>query len=285
MEITMKITRRALIRLMVYSTIAVAGGAGYVFSKQLEVLRQDLSLPGWPRSLNGLKIGMMADFHAGSFTTRADIQHAADVLMMERPDIIALLGDYVDGFYSHHASNVDKGSYVFDILKELKAPLGVYAVLGNHDHWTDRDRVMKELTKLPLRVLNNERVTLASKLVVAGVDDWWEGPSDAQKALVNLNPESFVLMLSHNPDVNLELRDDQQVRLVLSGHTHGGQIRVPYFNIAPWVPCMPAYRGRAGLIRESETRWTFITKGVGTFCIPVRLACPPDVGIVHLRRT
>jgi hypothetical protein len=121
-------------------------------------------------------------------------------------------------------------------------------------------------------------------MVVAGVDDFWEGPADPFKATRNVSPESLVVMLSHNPDVNLELKGDKQVRLVLSGHTHGGQIRIPLINLAPWVPCSQKYRGSSGLIRETEGHWTFITKGVGTCFVPVRLACPPDIGILRLRR-
>jgi hypothetical protein len=91
-------------------------------------------------------------------------------------------------------------------------------------------------------------------------------------------------MLSHNPDVNKQLTDGDQVTLVISGHTHGGQIRIPVVNRAPWIPCSRKYRGTSGLIRETQHRWTFITKGVGTFFVPIRVACPPDVGIIRLTR-
>ncbi len=281
---TLKLTRRAWIRVIIYSGLAIAGGAGYVSSKRLEAVHTDVPLDGLPERLDGVKIGVIADFHAGAFTTREDILQAIGIVNEERPDLIALLGDYVDGAYSHSRRNVEKGSYVFDALKRLKAPLGIYAVLGNHDHWTDAALVRKKLSRLPLVILNNQSVGLENGLAVAGVDDFWEGPSDPFKAIRNLSPESVIIMLSHNPDVNIQLKGDEQVRLVMSGHTHGGQIRIPFTNWAPWVPCSWKYRGSSGLIRETQRRWTFITKGVGTFFVPVRLACPPDIGILRLRK-
>jgi predicted MPP superfamily phosphohydrolase len=281
----LKLSRRAWIRTIVYSSLAVSGGAGYLCSKLLEVVRVEVPVKGLAKGLDGLKIGVMSDFHAGAFTTRGEIVRAVKTLEQEKPDFIALLGDYVDGAYSHSPKNVEKGAYVFDVLQGLRAPLGVYAVLGNHDHWTDAGLVREKLGKLTLVVLDNQSIFLDDGLVVAGVDDYWEGPAYSHKAIGNLSRKSVVVMLSHNPDVNLQLGGDERVRLVISGHTHGGQIRIPVINHAPWVPCSRKYRGSSGLIRESESRWTYITKGVGTFFLPVRLACPPDVSIIKLRRT
>lgn len=280
----MKLSRRAWIRTIVYSSLAVSGGAGYLCSKLLEVVRVDVPVKGLAKRLDGLKIGVMSDFHAGAFTTRGEIVRAVEALEREKPDSIALLGDYVDGAYSHSPKNVEKGAYVFDVLQGLRAPLGVYAVLGNHDHWTDAGMVRERLGKLTLVLLDNQSIFLDDGLAVAGVDDYWEGPAYSHKAIGDLSRESTVVLLSHNPDVNLQLGEDDRVRLVISGHTHGGQIRIPVINYAPWIPCSRKYRGASGLIKESESRWTYITKGVGTFFLPVRLACPPDVSVIRLRR-
>jgi predicted MPP superfamily phosphohydrolase len=278
-----KLSRRAWIRTVLYSGIAITGGMGYVSSKRLEMVHADIPLVDLPRELEGLRVGVLSDFHAGAFATRQDIDDAVRMVNEGNPDLIALLGDYVDGAYSRSPKNVEKGSYVFDALGSLNAPLGIYAVLGNHDHWTDADLVREKLSKLPVVTLNNQGVGLDNGLAVVGVDDFWEGPSDAVRALRNIKPESVVLMLSHNPDVNIQLRGDRLVRLVISGHTHGGQIRVPFINWAPWVPCSTKYRGYSGLIKETERRWTFITKGIGTFFVPIRIACPPDVAILRLK--
>ena len=178
-----------------------------------------------------------------------------------------------------------RGAYIFDALKKLKAPLGVYAVMGNHDHWTDAGLVRKELTKLPLSLLDNEGVDLDHGLSVAGVDDFWEGPANTLKAIRNLNPESVIVMLSHNPDVNLQMVEDDRVRLVISGHTHGGQIRIPVINQAPWIPCSWKYRGSSGLHQRNGTPLDlYYKRGGKPSFVPVRLACPPDVGIIRLKR-
>lgn len=279
-----RLSRRAWIRTIVYSGLAITGGLGYISSKRLEVIRADVPLAGLPKRLDGFKIGVMADFHAGAFTTRKHILRAVGMVNREKPDLIALLGDYVDSAYSHSRTDVEKGAYVFDCLQRLKARLGIYAVLGNHDHWTDAVLVRKKLSKLPLVILNNEGTSLDNGLAIAGVDDLWEGPAYPFKAIRHLDRESVIIMLSHNPDVNLQLRGDERVRVVMSGHTHGGQIRIPLINRALWAPCSGKYRGPSGLLRETERRWTFITKGIGTFFIPIRLACPPDIGILRLRK-
>lgn len=279
------LSRRAWIRALLFSGIAITGRVGYLSSKMLERVHADVPLVDLPKELDGLRVGVLSDFHAGAFTTKEDIDCAVRMVNEEDPHLVALLGDFVDGAYSHRPKNVEKGSFVFDALGSLKAPLGTYAVLGNHDHWTDANLVRKKLSMLPVVTLNNQGVTLDNGLAVVGVDDFWEGPSDALRALRNIKPESVVLMLSHNPDVNIQLRGDRLVRLVISGHTHGGQIRVPFVNWAPWVPCSMKYKGSSGLIKETERRWTFITKGIGTFFVPIRLACPPDVAILRLRRT
>jgi hypothetical protein len=281
---TLELTRRAWIRSILYSSVAIIGGAGYISSRRLEIVRQDVSLFGLSTRLDGLKIGVMSDFHAGAFVHKKDIWDSVRMVNHERPDLVALLGDFVDGGYNHSPKKVKKASYVFDALKGLKAPLGIFAVLGNHDHWTDARLVRKELSRIGVVVLDDRHVGLGHGLAVAGVDDFWEGPARPLKALGGLNSSAPVILLSHNPDVNIQLGGEKRVRLVLSGHTHGGQIRIPLINRAPWVPCSKKYRGTSGLIRETVHRSTFITKGVGTFFLPVRLACPPDIGILRLRK-
>ncbi len=280
-----KLTRRAWIRSVIYSGLAIAGGAGYISSKRLEKVHANVPLAGLPKRFEGIKIAVMSDFHSGAFVTREEILEAVHMVNNERPDIVALVGDYVDGAYGHGRNNGKDRCYVFEALETLKAPLGIYAVLGNHDHWMDANSVRKKLARPPIVVLDNQSIPIDHNLAVAGVDDFWNGPSLPFKAIKNLSPDSVVIMLSHNPDVNIQLRGDERVKLVLSGHTHGGQIRIPLTNRAVWVPCSRKYRGPAGLLRETEQRWTFITKGVGTSVAPIRIACRPDIGILRLTKS
>jgi predicted MPP superfamily phosphohydrolase len=265
---------------MVYSSFLLTGAAACFSSKRTEIVRADLFLKELPKEADGLKIGVMSDFHAGAFNNEQSILNSIATINAEKPDLVALLGDYIDAH-----NNVKKRAYVFDALKELKPPLGIYAVLGNHDHWIDAEYVQEKLQELPAVVLNNEGLTLDNGIGVAGVDDLLESHADPLKATRDLSKKSTKILLSHNPDVNLQLRGEERVSLVISGHTHGGQIRIPFSNWAPWVPCSgKKYKGPSGLIREKRGHWTFITKGIGTAVLPIRLACPADIGIVYLRR-
>ena len=277
------VSRRTLLRSAVYSTLALTGSVAYGQSDNLEVIKVDVPIAGLPSSCDGFSVGVMADFHAGAWGNREVIAGAISSMQQLRPDCITLLGDYIDGARSHGVHTIDKGKFLFPQLQSLKAPFGVYAVLGNHDHWADSRVVAKLLQQRNILVLKNEHTVLANGLIIAGVDDYWEGPGDAGKALAGIRGDSPVILLSHNPDINEDLGNDNAVRLILAGHTHGGQVRVPFTGWAPWVPCHPRYKGRSGLFRETEKRWGFISKGVGSFLLPVRLSCPPDIALLTLK--
>lgn len=276
------ISRRALIRSLVYSSIALTGSVAYAQSDNLEIIKADVKVKGLPNALYGFSIGVMADFHAGAWGNDGVIADAISSMRQLQPDIITLLGDYVDGAGSHNEHNINKGSFLFKQLQSLNPPLGTYAVLGNHDHWTNKAEVTALLSKSNVTVLNNENKTLANGLTIAGVDDYWEGPSDHVRALAGVDNANPTILLSHNPDINGFLDTDSPVKLVLSGHTHGGQVRIPFTGWAPWVPCSPRYRGKTGLFSETDRRWCFISKGIGSFLLPVRLSCPPDIALLRL---
>jgi len=276
-----KISRRNFIRASLYGGIAVAGGVGYAQVDSLEVIQTVMTVP--QRHLDGLTIAVLSDFHAGAFLRPDYLRRVIAQVNSFQPHLVCLLGDYVDGVISRSAKNLVDAGFIFPLLAELKARHGVFAVLGNHDHWADAGAITEQLSRYGVTVLNNRSQRLGDNLVVAGVDDYWEGPASLGQALAQTRQEDFVVLLSHNPDINQEITDSAPVNLVLSGHTHGGQIRLPFSHRAFWVPCSPRYKNSVGLIRESEKRCTFISKGVGTFFVPIRINCPPDIGIVRLK--
>lgn len=280
-----KVSRRVMLRGLVYSALTLTGSVAYAQSDNLEIVRLDVPVKGLPPVLDGFSIGVMTDFHAGGWGNETVCSHAIASMQQLNPDLIALLGDYIDGARSHNRQNIANGRYVFQQLALLKAPYGVYAVLGNHDHWADSKKVTELLAESKITVLKNENRMLENGLILAGVDDYWEGPGNSRKALAGvISEEKIVVMLSHNPDITRDLEERDPVRLVLAGHTHGGQIRVPFTNWAPWVPCSPRYRGKTGLLAETKKRWSFISKGVGAFLLPVRFSCPPDIALLTLKR-
>ncbi len=278
-----KLTRRQFVRSGFYSGIFLSGGLGYRQAQNLERISIDVPMANLPDPASNFTIGILSDLHAGAWGNRKIISEAIDLMLEAKPDIICLLGDYVDGALSHDSSALSKSLFVFDELTRLSAPFGIFAVLGNHDHWIGASGVTQLLRKSNINILNNQNIQLPNDLVLAGVDDYWEGPDNLQDALRGIDQDQLTILLSHNPDINRDLAKTDPVNLVLSGHTHGGQIRIPFCDWAPWVPCSPKYRGPAGLIRESRQRSTFISKGVGSFLLPLRLFCPPDIAILKLR--
>lgn len=279
------LSRRTLLRSVICSGIASALAYGYAEADELEEVAIDVPVKGLDVGLDGFTIGVLSDFHAGAYLRPAQIERAVATVNAYRPDMVALLGDYVDGkTESHDLADLEKSRFLFAALKELRATHGIYAVLGNHDHWADSAWVRRELKNAGVTILTNEHFGLDSGLAIAGVDDYWVGRARVQKALAGIPARTPVVLLSHNPDINRSIPRGTGIKMVLSGHTHGGQVRMPFSDKAFWVPCAKKYRNQSGLIRETGSRWTFITKGIGTYFAPVRWNCPPDVGILTLRR-
>ncbi|MDA8165693.1 MAG: metallophosphoesterase [Desulfobacteraceae bacterium] len=279
------LSRRTLLRSVICSGVATAFAYGCAEAEELEVVAADVPVRGLPAGLDGFTIGALSDFHAGAYLRPAQVERAVQAVNAYRPDLVTLLGDYVDGkTESHDLEDLEASRFLFAALKELRATYGVFAVLGNHDHWANGLWVRRELEKAGARVLANEHVMLDNGLALAGVDDHWVGNARVQRALAGIPSRTPVVLLSHNPDINGKIPAGSSVKAVLSGHTHGGQVRMPFTDKAFWVPCSRKYRNQSGLIRETSSRWTFISKGIGTYFAPVRWNCPPDVGILTLRR-
>jgi uncharacterized protein len=279
------LSRRTILRSVICSGIASAFAYGYAEADELEVVALDIPVRGLAAGLDGFTIGVLSDFHAGAYLRPAQVERAVAAVNAYRPDLVALLGDYVDGkTESHNLADLEGSRFLFDAMRELRATHGIYAVLGNHDHWANGPWVQRELENAGVAVLANEHVQLDNGLAIAGVDDHWVGRARVQKALAGIPARTPVVLLSHNPDINRKIPAGSGVKAVLSGHTHGGQVRMPFSDKAFWVPCAKKYRNQSGLIRETASRWTFITKGIGTYFAPVRWNCPPDVGILTLRR-
>ena len=230
---TPKLTRRDWIRRMIYSSFVLAGTVACAYSRKLEVVRSEVPIKRLPKESEGFKIGVMSDFHAGAFDNRENIFRSIAIMNREKPDLVALLGDYMDGYFNRSRENVEKRTYIFEALKRLKAPFGLYAVLGNHDHRIGADYVHNKLSAVSAVILGNESVTLDNGIAVAGVNDLCRSHADPLKATQDIGKKYTTILLSHNPDVNLQLRGKERVRLVISGHTHGGQVRIPFINWAP----------------------------------------------------
>ncbi len=248
---------------------------------RLVVVERELRLPGWPTGLTGLRVAVLADLHTGSPWTGLDkIARVVRRTNEQRPDLIVLLGDYV-------VHGVIGGSFVepadtAKALRHLAAPLGVLAVLGNHDWWHDGAQVRAAFEAEGIRVLENETARVARRgipLFIAGLADLWTRTPDIQKVLRDVPAASPVIVLTHSPDVFPAI--PPRVALTLAGHTHGGQVALPLLGRLV-VPSAYRQRYAYGHIFE-DGRQMFVSSGIGTSILPVRFRVPPEIVILTLR--
>jgi uncharacterized protein len=269
----MPLTRRAALKGLLATTVGAATGtAAYGVAherRRIGVTRVDLPVRALPPALEGLRIGFITDVHHSQTVPPEDVSRAVALLMQERPDLIALGGDYVtraDRAFIEPAA---------DLLQPLHAPHGVFATLGNHD---DDRYVPAALTRRGFTVLADAATTLTLRgetLTLAGIR-FWTRQRDAI-ARVLAQAAGPTLLLAHDPRRLVEAAD-LGVAAVLAGHTHGGQVLVP--GIGALV--RRHYPVLAGLARRGGTSM-FISRGVGTVYVPIRINCPPEVALVTLR--
>lgn len=266
-------TRRVALRgltAIAVGTVTGAGVYGYFHERRaLGVTRATLPVSGLPRALDGLRVGLLTDLHRSRVVTQEMAVVAVDRLMAERPDLILLGGDYVtfsDPRFIEAAA---------DALAPLDAPHGVFAVLGNHDD--DRD-VPAALVKRGIAVLKDARTRLAIRgeaIELAGLRFWTRRVDEITRVLRGAT--ATTVLLAHDPR-RLREAAALDVPLVLSGHTHGGQIVLPGLG-APAARRFPVVAGTA---RQDNTT-IFVSRGVGTVYLPIRLNCPPEVAVLTLQ--
>ena len=278
------VTRRSFFRRAFRAGVALSGlgvvtaGYGLWEASQIQVRRAVVRLPNLPPAFSGKTIAVLADIHHGLFVGIGFIREAVRMANSLAPDIVALVGDFVNKG-THTGEHL--GSCL-EALSDLKAPLGVFAVPGNHD-MQDDGRVYRELIPdYPLSDLTNRpvRLTVAgASLWLAGVDDLWWGKPDLGAALSGVPDGAAVVLLSHNPDF-AEESPDPRVGLILSGHTHGGQIYLPALGLN-YQPSRYGSKYRCGLIQGPASQ-VYVTCGVGTAGPPLRLNCPPEINLLTL---
>ena len=241
---------------------------------RLTVEHQQIHLRRLPRELDGFRVVQLSDIHHSPFTSREQIKRAVETANSLKPDIVALTGDYISKERAYAAPCAE-------LLGALRSRHGVYAVLGNHDHWTDASLITDLFRAEGITVLVNQGMHFeknGAAIWLAGVDDTMVGLEDLSLALAGSSDKEFKLLLAHNPII-LRRAARAGVDLVLSGHTHGGQVSLRSERNAAG---RPRRRLLKGLARQGETQ-IYITRGLGTVVLPVRFGCPPEVSLLELR--
>lgn len=262
----------------VFGLIAALGvRAVWIEPASLTVVEERITLR-WPLHAP-LRIALLSDLHVGSpFNGIENLRRVVDRTNDTRPDIICILGDLV-------IQEVKGGRFVSPEaiaaeLNRLRATDGVFGVLGNHDGSLGHDRVATALENNGVHLVEDRSALLqtrAGPIWIAGISDLWTGQHDLGAALTGIpNDGSPVILLSHNPDVFPQV--PSRVSLTLAGHTHGGQVRLPFLG-APIVPSKFGARFVAGHVIEGD-RHLYVATGVGTSIWPVRFRVPPAISIL-----
>jgi predicted MPP superfamily phosphohydrolase len=288
------ITRRNFIRTGFLGLLTLIGAKGFINSRNLKLVKLKVGLERLPYALDGLKVGQITDIHAGPLVPQKLIREGVDLIMSNKPDLIVLTGDFISGATkflrtSYGGFKERHFNYCMEELGRLKAPLGVFGVLGNHDFWSGQEvalQIAYGLERLGVRVLRNEAVPLERKgqhLYLIGVDDYWESSYSLTGALGNVPEDACRILISHNPDVNENIEAlGEHIDFIISGHTHGGQVVLPFIG-ALYIPSPFGQKYLAGLVRDKD-RQTYISRGLGLFFVPTRINCPADVSLVTLMR-
>lgn len=269
----MRLTRRAALKGVLAGAVGVVGGTaawGIGYERHhLGATEAALPVRGLPAALNGVRIALLTDIHHSAIVGADDVRAAVDLALSLRPDIIVLGGDYVTFGDRKYVGPVA------ELLGPLHAPHGVFAILGNHDD--DKD-MAAALAHRKFAVLKDQRARVELRgeaLELAGIRFWTRRPTEIERLV--RNTKDTVLLLAHDPR-RLTEAAMLHVPAVLSGHTHGGQVVVPGIGAL----AKTRFPVLEGLGRQDDTS-IFVSRGIGTVYVPIRINCPPEVALVTLK--
>lgn len=247
---------------------------------RLVVHQETIRIEAWPKELNGLHIALISDVHTGGpFIDEKKLNEIVEKTNALHPDLIVLLGDYMSG-NNWHSHRVEP-EVTAAVLKNLRAPLGVFAVLGNHDWWYDGKKVRLGFEQNGIRVLEDEVLELnwqGKSFWLAGLADLWTRPQRINETIAKTPADSTVIAITHNPDIFPNV--PQRVPLLLAGHTHGGQVNIPFIG-TPIVPSDYGPKYTAGHVAENGHH-LFVTTGIGISILPVRFRVAPEIVLLTI---
>jgi uncharacterized protein len=248
----------------------------YLETRWIKINRIEIKSDAIPKSFNGKHIVFISDVHHGPFLSIERVANLVKQINNLNPDIIILGGDYV-----HRDAKFIKP--FFDEIYKLKPKIGIYAVLGNHDHWQGAELTRNLLHRNEIFDCDNKSFWVKignDSIKIGGVGDYWEDEQILDSTIFDVKKSDFCILISHNPDYLENMKTDK-IDLTLSGHTHGGQMTL--FGL--WAPILPSEYGqkyRYGL-KTFGTMKSYITSGIGTITPPLRFFCRPEIVWIELK--
>ncbi len=277
-------SRRSFLRMT--AGAALAGGATFGYARSVEpawidVTQVDLPLRGLAPQLADRTVALLSDIHIGEYTSVEKVAAAIELVNSLLPDWVCITGDFI-------CSKPDQARSIVEPLRILEPP--AYAVLGNHDVRAGANLVQENLAETPVKLLLNEGVLLENGLWLAGLDDAWHGAPDIKASLSDAPSDATALLMVHEPDYFDRIAHlDAPFSVQFSGHTHGGQVRLP--RVSPdgqggltWAPVLPYMGERYSMgLYQIGDRYVYTNRGIGAWPLPYRVNCRPEITLVRLR--
>lgn len=260
--------------------VAISGTAAY--ARLIEpynylVSETDILIRDLPAAFEGFRITHLTDIHHSRILGLNEVRRVVSLAQQTRPDMFVLTGDYSTSYRRYIEPCAEA-------LAALNAPEGVWAVLGNHDHYTDPELTTRALQRHHIAVLNNAHTTLqrgSDAIQLSGIDDWTWNAVNWERAFSGLKTSTPTILLSHQPTV-LDFEQTQNVSLILSGHTHGGQLSFPFLG-APARFATADLKYSRGLFRRGDTQ-LYVSTGTGVIGLPLRFGVRPEIAVLRLKR-
>lgn len=265
------------------AALGLAGYSGLIEPNEVDVQKIELRIQGLSEAFDGIKIALLSDLHFGPYTGAGEIGAAVRAANELKPDVVALLGDFVsEPTVGDSAAGAKKAEPCAKVLSGLRSRLGTFAVLGNHDYITDPEFVADALQSHGIPLLRNASHPIeqsGGRLWFLGVNDVVFGAAQLDRALAGVPAAETKILLAHEPDF-ADYSSRYGIAAQFSGHSHGGQVRIPgvYRLFLPEL----ARKYYEGYYRVGELQ-LYTNRGVGTIGLPFRFLCPPEVTLVTLR--
>jgi uncharacterized protein len=275
-----RVLLRRLLQTGIATTLAGAGTFGYARAIEpgwLDIVHEHIPLPRLPDAFAGFTIAQISDVHFGPYLAAEHLAPTVQAVLDLQPDAIVLTGDYV--------TRIDHGELdmIVHAFAPLRAPDGVFAILGNHDWYEGGLEVAGALRQAGITLLQNEHIAWrrdGQTLYLAGIDDVWLGKHDLGAALAGLPPSAAALLLAHEPDFADQAALDRRILLQISGHSHGGQVCIPGYGALHYPPWGRKYPyGR----RHIAELTLYTNRGLGTVVWPLRFCCRPELTLFTLQ--